>query len=88
MSEVEEEKGRGGEDAVICLRDYKKCWQNMTADCVCYIHTSKKLIKKFKVHKKHVVKHVQYVALLHCAIYIASLYIFYFILFLFFHVQE
>lgn len=30
---MEDEKG--GEDVVICLRDYKECWQNMTADCVC-----------------------------------------------------
>lgn len=26
--------GGGGED-VICLRDYKECWQNMTVNCVC-----------------------------------------------------
>lgn len=30
---MEEEKRGGGEDVVICLRDYKECWQNMTADC-------------------------------------------------------
>ncbi|TNN51398.1 hypothetical protein EYF80_038371 [Liparis tanakae] len=35
VEEEEEEKGGGGggeEDVVICLRDYKKCWRNMTAD--------------------------------------------------------
>ncbi|MEQ2188417.1 hypothetical protein GOODEAATRI_014758 [Goodea atripinnis] len=32
--EAEEENG-GGEDVVICLRDYKRCWQSMIAYCVC-----------------------------------------------------
>lgn len=31
---LEEQKG-GGEDDVICQRDYKECWQSMTADWVC-----------------------------------------------------
>lgn len=45
LREVEEQKGGGGgggKDVVICLRDYKECWQNMTADCarasVCVRH--------------------------------------------------
>lgn len=36
---MEEQKGGGGEDDVICQRDYKERWQNMTANwvraCVC-----------------------------------------------------
>lgn len=30
----EQRRGGGGEDDVICQKDYKECWQNMTADWV------------------------------------------------------
>lgn len=53
VRKVEEEKG-GGEDVVICLRDYKERWHNMMADCECECHDLTQCIKSITTsERKH-----------------------------------